>query len=206
MELTTWLGLLASALFISISPGPGAIFSISQGTQYGFKRSLFSLIGLQIGLMSQIVFLLFGLGVLIDKFPAVFIIKLLGMFYLILLGVMQWRKKIEQISTSNEDPRVLFSPFKAVMRGFFVNLTNIKGTVFFLALIPLFIDLTPPLKLSTCIIFISTLIAIDLIVMTGYVALAEISKTLLSDPKKILWQNRLTGSTLIFVGLIMGTT
>ena len=56
MELTTWFGLLASALFISISPGPGAIFSISQGTQYGFKRSLFSLIGLQIGLMSQIVF------------------------------------------------------------------------------------------------------------------------------------------------------
>jgi len=25
-------------------------------------------------------------------------------------------------------------------------------------------------------------------------------------PKKILWQNRLTGSTLIVVGLIMGTT
>ena len=40
MELTVWLGLLASALFISISPGPGAIFSISQGTQNGFKRAL----------------------------------------------------------------------------------------------------------------------------------------------------------------------
>ena len=206
MELTAWLGLSASALFISISPGPGAIFSISQGTQYGFKRSLFSLIGLQIGLMSQIVFLLFGLGVLIDQFPAVFIfIKLLGMFYLILLGILQWRKKIEQISTSKVDSQVSFSPFKSVMKGFFVNLTNIKGTVFFLALIPLFLDLTA-LKLSTCIIFTSTLIVIDLIVMTGYVTLAEISKALLSDPKKILWQNRLTGSTLIMVGLIMGTT
>ena len=105
MELTTWLGLLASALFISISPGPGAIFSISQGTQYGFKRSLFSLIGLQIGLMSQIVFLLFGLGVLIDQFPAVFIfIKLLGMFYLILLGILQWRKKIDQAEKTYDNP------------------------------------------------------------------------------------------------------
>ena len=206
MELTVWLGLLASALFISISPGPGAIFSISQGIQYGFKRSLFSVIGLQFGLISQILFLLFGLGVLIDQFPSVFIIiKILGMLYLIVLGIMQWLKKIEQISTSREESQIVFSPLKALLQGFFVNLTNIKGTVFFLALIPLFIDLTA-LKLSTCVIFTATLIVIDLLVMTGYVTLAEISKSLLSDPKKILWQNRLTGSTLILVGLIMGTT
>tara|TARA_Y100000758_G_scaffold23289_1_gene15803 strand:+ start:92 stop:712 length:621 start_codon:yes stop_codon:yes gene_type:complete len=206
MDLTVWLGLLASALFISISPGPGAIFSISQGTQYGFKRSLFSVIGLQLGLMSQIIFLLFGLGVLIDQFPAIFkVIKAVGMIYLIALGIMQWLKKIEQISTSKEVLQSGFSPLKGLFQGFFVNLTNIKGTVFFLALIPLFIDLTA-LKISTCVIFTATLIGVDLIVMTGYTMLAEISKSLLSDPKKILWQNRVTGLTLIFVGLIMGNT
>jgi len=204
MDLTVWLGLLASALFISISPGPGAIFSISQGTQYGFKSSLFSVIGLQFGLMSQIIFLLFGLGVLIDQFPSIFrIIKAIGMIYLIALGVIQWLKKIEQISTSKEPLKSGFSPLKGLFQGFFVNLTNIKGTVFFLALIPLFIDLTA-LKISTCVIFTATLIVVDLIVMTGYTMLAEISKSLLSDPKKILWQNRVTGLTLIFVGLIMG--
>ena len=206
MELTVWLGLLASALFISISPGPGAIFSISQGTQYGFKRAMFSVAGLQLGLVSQILFLLFGLGVLINQFPSVFIvIKILGMLYLIVLGILQWLKKIEQIDTNEDHQSLSFRPLKALLQGFFVNLTNIKGTVFFLALIPLFIDLTA-LKLSTCIIFTGTLIVIDLIVMAGYVTLAQVSKTLLADPKKILWQNRLTGSTLIVVGLIMGTT
>jgi len=204
MDLTVWLGLLASSLFISISPGPGAIFSISQGTQYGFKKALFSVIGLQFGLMSQIIFLLFGLGVLIDQFPAIFkIIKVVGMIYLIALGIMQWLKKIEQISTSKEVLQSSFSPLKGLFQGFFVNLTNIKGTVFFLALIPLFIDLTA-LKISTCVIFTATLIGVDLIVMTGYTMLAELSKSLLSDPKKILWQNRVTGLTLILVGLIMG--
>ena len=206
MELTVWLGLLASALFISISPGPGAIFSISQGTQYGFKRAMFSVAGLQLGLVSQILFLLFGLGVLINQFPSVFIvIKILGMLYLIVLGILQWLKKIEHIDTNEDHQSLSFRPLKALLQGFFVNLTNIKGTVFFLALIPLFIDLTA-LKLSTCIIFTGTLIVIDLIVMAGYVTLAQVSKTLLADPKKILWQNRLTGSTLILVGLIMGTT
>ena len=206
MELTVWLGLLASALFISISPGPGAIFSISQGTQYGFKRAMFSVAGLQLGLVSQILFLLFGLGVLINQFPSVFIvIKILGMLYLIVLGILQWLKKIEQIDTNEDHQSLSFRPLKALLQGFFVNLTNIKGTVFFLALIPLFIDLTA-LKLSTCIIFTATLIVIDLIVMAGYVTLAQVSKKLLAEPKKILWQNRLTGSTLILVGLIMGTT
>ena len=127
------------------------------------------------------------------------------MLYLIVLGILQWLKKIEQIDTNEDHQSPSFRPLKALLQGFFVNLTNIKGTVFFLALIPLFIDLTA-LKLSTCIIFTATLIVIDLIVMAGYVTLALVSKTLLADPKKILWQNRLTGSTLILVGLIMGTT
>ena len=184
MELTVWLGLLASALFISISPGPGAIFSISQGTLYGFKRAMFSVAGLQLGLVSQILFLLFGLGVLINQFPSVFIvIKILGMMYLIVLGILQWLKKIEQIDTNEDHQSLSFRPLKALLQGFFVNLTNIKGTVFFLALIPLFIDLTA-LKLSTCIIFTATLILIDLIGMAGYVTLAQVSKTLLADPKK----------------------
>ena len=206
MELTVWLGLLASALFISISPGPGAIFSISQGTQYGIKRSIISVIGLQLGLMSQIIFLLLGLGILIDQFPGIFsIIKILGMLYLIVLGALQWFKKIEQISTSKDDFENSFSPLSSLLKGFFVNITNIKGTVFFLALIPLFVDLTS-LNISTCVILTATLVGVDLFVMTGYLMLAEISKSLLSDPKKILWQNRVTGSILIFIGLIMGMT
>jgi|TARA_B110001454_G_scaffold136433_1_gene126797 homoserine/homoserine lactone efflux protein len=206
MELTVWLGLLASALFISISPGPGAIFSISQGTQYGFKRSIISVIGLQLGLMSQIIFLLLGLGILIDQFPGIFsIIKILGMLYLIVLGALQWFKKIEQISTSKDDFENSFSPLNSLLKGFFVNITNIKGTVFFLALIPLFVDLTS-LNISTCVILTATLVGVDLFVMTGYLMLAEISKSLLSDPKKILWQNRVTGSILILIGLIMGMT
>jgi len=206
MELTVWLGLLASALFISISPGPGAIFSISQGTQYGFKRSIISVIGLQVGLMSQIIFLLLGLGILIDQFPGIFsIIKILGMLYLIVLGALQWFKKIEQISTSKDDFENSFSPLNSLLKGFFVNITNIKGTVFFLALIPLFVDLTS-LNISTCVILTATLVGVDLFVMTGYLMLAEISKSLLSDPKKILWQNRVTGSILILIGLIMGMT
>jgi len=206
MELTVWLGLLASALFISISPGPGAIFSISQGTQYGFKRSIISVIGLQLGLMSQIIFLLLGLGILIDQFPGIFsIIKILGMLYLIVLGALQWFKKIEQISTSKDDFENSFSPLNSLLKGFFVNITNIKGTVFFLALIPLFVDLTS-LNISTCVILTATLVGVDLFVMTGYLMLAEISKSLLTDPKKILWQNRVTGSILILIGLIMGMT
>lgn len=206
MELTVWLGLLASALFISISPGPGAIFSISQGTQYGIKRSIISVIGLQLGLMSQIIFLLLGLGILIDQFPGIFsIIKILGMLYLIVLGALQWFKKIEQISTSKDNFENSFSLLSSLLKGFFVNITNIKGTVFFLALIPLFVDLTS-LNISTCVILTATLVGVDLFVMTGYLMLAEISKSLLSDPKKILWQNRVTGSILILIGLIMGMT
>ena len=64
-------------------------------------------------------------------------------------------------------------------------------------------DLTA-LKISTCVILTATLVVVDLLVMSGYLMLAKIMKSFLSDPKKILWQNRVTGSILILIGLIMG--
>ena len=53
-------------------------------------------------------------------------------------------------------------------------------------------------------IVVATLVAIDIIIMTTYSLMAHVSKSWLRDPKKILWQNRITGLALILIGLVMG--
>ncbi|MGE4570657.1 MAG: LysE family transporter [Gammaproteobacteria bacterium] len=204
MEFSTWLSLVSAGFLISISPGPGALFTMSQSSQFGFKSTLTSIAGLQLGLACQIVLVLSGLGVLIVNFPGAFgVIKIIGMLYLIALGVIQWRRKAEQLNISTGTLMSAFSASASFVQGFFVDFTNIKGTVFLVAFLPLFVDLRAFSLLEGGIV-VATLIAIDIIIMTAYSLMAHLSKSWLRDPKKILWQNRITGLALILIGLVMG--
>jgi len=131
------------------------------------------------------------------------VIKIIGMLYLVALGVIQWRRKVERPNISTDASMSAYSAGKSFVQGFFVDLTNIKGTVFLIAFLPLFVDLRV-LSLLDGGVVVATLIAIDIIVMTAYSLMAHLSKSWLRDPKKILWQNRVTGLALILIGLVMG--
>ena len=204
MEFSTWLGLVSAGFLISISPGPSALFTVSQSTQFGFKSTLVSIAGLQLGLACGIVLVLSGLGVLIVNFPSAFgVIKIIGMLYLITLGIIQWRKKAENLDLSVTNSKSTFRAKISFAQGFFVNFTNIKGFVFLVAFLPLFVDLRMFSVFEGAIVVV-TLVAIENIVMTTYALIAHLSKSWLGDPKKILWQNRITGLALILIGLVMG--
>ncbi|MCE6983962.1 threonine transporter RhtB, partial [Pseudomonas frederiksbergensis] len=49
MSLETWLAFFAACWVISLSPGAGAIASMSCGLQYGFWRGYWNALGLQLG-------------------------------------------------------------------------------------------------------------------------------------------------------------
>lgn len=204
MELATWLGLVSAGFLISLSPGPSALFTMSQSTQFGFKSTLISIAGLQLGLACGVMLVLSGLGVLIVNFPSAFgVIKIIGMLYLITLGIIQWRQKVEHLALSVTETKNTFKAKISFVQGFFVNFTNIKGFVFLVAFLPLFIDLRVFSMLESGIVVV-TLVAIENIVMTAYALMAHLLKSWLRDPKKILWQNRITGLALILIGVIMG--
>ena len=54
MAVETWLAFFVACWVISLSPGAGAIASMSSGLQYGFLRGYWNALGLQIGLALQI--------------------------------------------------------------------------------------------------------------------------------------------------------
>lgn len=204
MEFSTWLSLVSACFVICISPGPSALFTMSQSTQFGFKSTLISIAGLQLGLACAIILALGGLGMLIVNFPGAFgVMKIIGMLYLIALGVIQLRQKVESLDTSTTYSNKVFKASKSFIQGFFVNFTNIKGFVFFIAFLPLFVDLRTISLLEGGIVVV-TFVVIENIVMTTYALIAHLSKSRLRDPKKILWQNRIIGLALILIGLVMG--
>ena len=52
MTLSLWLTFLIAAILIAITPGSGAILSMSHGLAYGVRKTTASILGLQLGLIS----------------------------------------------------------------------------------------------------------------------------------------------------------
>ncbi|HEX8541275.1 MAG TPA: LysE family transporter [Pseudomonas sp.] len=197
MALDTWLGFFAACWVISLSPGAGAIASMSCGLQYGFWRGYWNALGLQIALAAQIAIVAAGVGAVLATSALAFtLIKWFGVAYLIYLGVKQWRALPTDMS---DDPaiRPIGKPLSLVLRGFLVNISNPKALVFMLAILPQFIDPTAPLLAQYLTIGV-TMVCVDMIVMAGYTGLASRVLRLLKTPKQQRRMNR------TFAGLFVG--
>ena len=183
MELQLWLAFLGAAIAISLSPGAGAIMSMSTGLSHGVRRSYWAIFGLEIGLMVQLILVAVGLGaVLAGSALAFTVVKWLGVGYLLYLAVRQWRSATldlhAQMGGTRDDARM-----PLLVRGALVNLTNPKGLVFLLAVLPQFVLPTAPLLPQYLVIGL-TMVAVDLIVMGGYAGLAARLLRWLKTPRQ----------------------
>lgn len=167
-----WLAFLGAAIAISVSPGAGAIQSMATGLTYGLRRGAWSVAGLQIGLMTQLAIVAVGLGAAVAQSVVAFtVIKWIGVLYLVYLAVRQWRTAAEELQVS-VDADARGNRLALLARGALVNLTNPKGLVFLLAVLPQFVVLGQPL-LPQYLTIALTMVVVDVVVMCVYTGLAS---------------------------------
>ena len=65
MDLQTWLAFLVASCLIAISPGSGAVLSMSHGLNYGVRKAGATILGLQLGLLLVLVIAGAGVGSLL---------------------------------------------------------------------------------------------------------------------------------------------
>ncbi|NYT84467.1 LysE family transporter [Pollutimonas harenae] len=204
MSLSTWLAFFAASWAISFSPGPGAISAMASGLKYGFRRGYWTTVGLLLGLLTQFLIVAVGLGALLAASEVAFgIIKWLGVFYLIYLGWKQFRTDAAPVAVEANN-NTSFRARELVMRGCLINITNPKGTVFLLAVVPQFLDLTQALTLQY-VVLAATLCFTDLVAMGCYTTLASRILGLLRSPRHIRWLNRGFGAMFILAGTVLAS-
>jgi homoserine/homoserine lactone efflux protein len=202
MELTVWLTFLAASFAISLSPGAGAVAAMSAGLNHGFRRGYFMSFGLILGIWTQVCVVSLGLGALIAASSLAFmLVKWLGVAYLVYLGIKQWRAPARPLVAEGGAAQAV-TRRALVLRGWMINATNPKGTVFLLAVVPQFLDLAQPLAPQYLVIG-ATLGCTDLIVMGGYTALAAKVLRLLKSPRQMRLMNKAFGSLFVFAGALL---
>ena len=90
MHFATWITFVIAASIIAVSPGSGAVLSMSHGLSYGVKKASATILGLQLGLLVVLGIAGAGVGSLLLASEVAFnIVKTVGALYLIYLGLSQ---------------------------------------------------------------------------------------------------------------------
>ncbi|MFC3393488.1 homoserine/homoserine lactone efflux protein [Brenneria rubrifaciens] len=200
MTIDWWLTYLLTTLILSLSPGSGAINTMSTGISHGYRGTVASIGGLQVGLSIHIVLVGIGLGTLLSQSVVAFdILKWLGAAYLIWLGVQQWRAAgaLDLQAIASVIPRR-----RLFKRAIMVNLTNPKSIVFLAALFPQFIIPHQPQVTQYLVLGVTTVV-VDVVVMIGYATLATRIAGWLKGPRQMKTLNRIFGSLFVLVGALL---
>ena len=199
MDLSVWLAYLVATFILSVTPGPGVFSSLSAGVSHGFRRGMGNAFGMQIANFLLMGFVAVGLGAILLASESLFsAVKWAGVAYLVWLGIVTWRAPVRvACAPRTSEPKA--STRDVFMRGFLVNITNPKGIIFYVAVLPQFIDIARPQFTQYAILGVTTLV-VDLIVMTGYIALAARVLAVMRDPNHLRWVNRVLGGAFFGAG------
>ncbi|MCP1439134.1 homoserine/homoserine lactone efflux protein [Erwinia persicina] len=202
MTMQWWLAYLLTTSILSLSPGSGAINTMSTGISHGYRGAAASISGLQVGLAVHILLVGIGLGALFSQSVLAFeVLKWAGAAYLIWLGIQQWRSAgaIDLQAVAKAMPRR-----RLFKRAVLVNLTNPKSIVFLAALFPQFIIPHQPQAMQYLVLGVTTVV-VDIIVMIGYATLAQRIAAWIKGPKQMKLLNRLFGGMFMAVGALLAS-
>jgi homoserine/homoserine lactone efflux protein len=199
MSLATWLGFLLAAVMIAVTPGPGAVLSMSTGGRHGYWAAFTAILGLQVAILVHLLIVAVGFGALLAASEtAFFVVKLMGAAYLVWLGIAKWRAPLSSVDKNLVSlPRGGF-----FLQGLLVNLINPKAIIFIGALVPQFINPVQPI-LAQYLIVAATLSSIDVVTMSIYALAAVRMGQWMHNPKAIQLQNRTFGGLFFSAGVFL---
>jgi len=203
MTFEWWFAYLLTSIILSLSPGSGAINTMTTAMNHGYRGAAASIAGLQTGLAIHIVLVGVGLGTLFSRSVLAFeVLKWAGAAYLIWLGIQQWRAAGSlDLNTFAQTQ----SRGKLFKRAVFVNLTNPKSIVFLAALFPQFI-VPHQRQIMQYVVLGLTTVVVDIIVMIGYATLATRIAAWIKGPRQMKALNKVFGSLFMLVGALLAST
>ncbi len=200
MTFSTWLLFLVTETALILTPGPAVIYAFSRGLTGGPRATLAATLGVVTGNTIYFVLSATGLGALIIASQEVFqVVKWAGAAYLVWLGLNMFFAKATPLradpSTTARDRIGHIYRVGAV-----VQLSNPKNLVFFIAILPVFIDPTGNVPLQILILGLTSQI-VEFVILMLYGTLAGRVARLARSPRYATYLDRVAGSLLVAVGV-----
>ncbi len=174
MTFKTWLLFLTMESALSLSPGPAVFYVVSQSTRGILRRTLAATSGILSANGIYFILSATSLGAIIAASARFFTLaKWLGAAYLVYLGVRALRSAGISHTVNLQPGTAADSSLRRVYVGALtLQLANPKALLFFLALLPQFIDLKSPVVPQMLILAATSMIP-EFFILLGYGWLAN---------------------------------
>lgn len=201
ISLNEFLVFALASLILNITPGNDMLYVATRSTAQGVKAGIISSLGIAVGCVVHLVAAVVGLSTVIANSTLAFdIIKYAGAAYLIYLGIKSLLSRQNKFDVANKVERRSLT--KLFWQGAFTNVLNPKVALFFLAFLPQFIHpergdaATQIMLLGLWFNTSGTIVNVIVAALFG-----RLGNWLGDKQSFITWQNRITGTLLIALGI-----
>ncbi|MEE4409432.1 MULTISPECIES: LysE family translocator [unclassified Serratia (in: enterobacteria)] len=189
---------LFTSLLIVISPGTGALITLSTGLQQGTRSALVAAAGCTLGVLPHMLAAVTGLAALLQTSALAFgLVKYLGVVYLLFMG---WQTLSEKGPLALSQANSPSTDGALVRYAVIANALNPKLSIFFLAFLPQFIVAGEPHPVRTMLILSAVFAVMTFVIFSLYGAFAaRVRHRILGNARVMHW---IRGSvSLAFIGL-----
>ena len=186
---------------IILAPGPSVLFIIGRSLSLGRVGGLLSVVGNAVGGLVIVVAVAFGVGIIIAQSVVIFtVVKIVGAAYLIYLGVQAIRhRRTSAAAVASPAPR---SKLRILAQGFFVGVSNPKTIVFFIAVLPQFVDYRAQSIPLQMLVLGAVFLALALVADSVWALIAGVARDWFArSPKRISTLGATGGVMMIGIGV-----
>lgn len=177
-DITTYALALGIAAAI---PGPGITALVARSVGSGSRAGFAMLTGIALGDLLYLSFAVFGLALIAQSFNALFvIIRWASIAYLLYLAWQFWHAERHDMNTGDIRGKNLGT---IMISGLALTLGNPKTIAFYLALLPLVLDLNSVTVFNWAAVLVPVTVAVLLIVGSVYIVGAVAVRRLLASAR-----------------------
>lgn len=200
---TFWLYVLAEAA-LSLSPGPAVMLVIACGLTHGARRSVAATLGVLSANAFYFALSATSLGALLAASRTFFTaVKWAGAAYLALIAARAIFGRPSPITVSRA-PSEATSRRALFLSGLTLQLANPKTLIFFVAILPQFVD--PKLPIGAQMLWLAAGSVIpEFFILLGYGYLASRMAGIASDPSYARWTDRVAGVLVLAAAALVIT-
>lgn len=172
------LSFALTSVIIELTPGPNMTYLALVAARDGRRSGFATVAGVALGLAIVGAIAAFGVAELVQSSRLLYeALRWSGVLFLLYLAWEGWRESAQSVAGEVMSDRSYF------LRGLVTNLLNPKAAVFYVAVLPSFLDTTRPLfgqTVSLSVIYVAVATAIHV----GIVLLAGTLEPFLNDPRR----------------------
>jgi threonine/homoserine/homoserine lactone efflux protein len=191
---------IVTTLVVVVSPGVGALYTISAGLSRGARASVVAAFGCTLGIVPHMLAAITGLAAILHTSAVAFeIIKYLGVAYLLW---MAWTTLKETGALHVEADGRAKTAMKVIVESILINILNPKLSIFFFAFLPQFVPAETDDALAQMLILSAAFMAVTFVVFVVYgLFSAAMRAHVISRPAIMTWMRRTFAAAFLLLGV-----